>query len=36
MSFKTDIEIAQESTMLPIVEVAKSIGISEDQLENYG
>ncbi len=36
MSFKTDIEIAQESTMLPIVEVAKAIGISEDQLENYG
>ena len=36
MSFKSDIEIAQESTMLPIVEVAKSIGISEDQLENYG
>ena len=33
---KSDIEIAQESTMLPIVEVAKSIGISEDQLENYG
>ncbi len=33
---KTDIEIAQESTMLPIAEVAKSIGISEDQLENYG
>ena len=32
----TDIEIAQQSTMLPIVEVAKSIGISEDQLENYG
>ena len=32
----TDIEIAQQSTMLPIVEVAKSIGITEDQLENYG
>ena len=32
----TDIEIAQQSTMLPIVEVAKSIGINEDQLENYG
>jgi len=32
----TDIEIAQKSTMLPIVEVAKSIGISEDALENYG
>ena len=33
---KSDIEIAQESTMLPIIEVAKSIGISEDQLESYG
>ena len=32
----TDIEIAQQSTMLPIVEVAKAIGISEDNLENYG
>ena len=32
----TDIEIAQKATMLPIVEVAKSIGISEDALENYG
>jgi len=32
----TDIEIAQQSTMLPIVDVAKSLGISEDALENYG
>ena len=32
----TDIEIAQKSTMLPIVDIAKSIGISEDDLENYG
>ena len=32
----TDIEIAQKSTMMPIVEIAKSIGISEDDLENYG
>ena len=32
----TDIEIAQQSTMLPIVEVAKNLGISEDALENYG
>lgn len=32
----TDIEIAQKSTMLPIVEVAKTLGISEDALENYG
>ena len=33
---KTDIQIAQESKLEPIVEVAKSIGISEDDLELYG
>ena len=33
---KTDIEIAQEAAMLPITEVAKPYGISEDDLELYG
>ena len=33
---KTDIEIAQESVMMPIKEVAESYGISEDDLELYG
>ncbi len=33
---KTDIQIAQEATMLPIKEVAASIGIMEDDLELYG
>ncbi|MCQ2134537.1 MAG: formate--tetrahydrofolate ligase [Bacteroidales bacterium] len=33
---KTDIEIARESTLLPIKEVAASIGITEDSLEPYG
>jgi len=33
---KSDIEIAQSATMLPIVEVAKAIGLSEDDLELYG
>lgn len=33
---KTDIQIAQETCMEPIVEVAKRIGISEDDLELYG
>ena len=33
---KTDIQIAKEVKMRPIVEVAKSIGISEDDLELYG
>lgn len=33
---KTDIQIAQEATMLPIKDVAASIGIEEDDLELYG
>lgn len=34
--YKSDIEIAQEATMLPIKEVAAKIGIEEDDLELYG
>ena len=34
--YKSDIEIAQEATMLPISEVAAKAGLSEDQLEYYG
>lgn len=33
---KSDIEIAQEASMLPIEEVAASIGIGRDELELYG
>ncbi len=33
---KTDIEIAQEAELWPITEVAKSLQISEDELELYG
>ena len=33
---KTDIEIAQSSTMLPIAEVAAKLGVPEDALEYYG
>ncbi len=33
---KSDIEIAQEAKLLPIREVASSIGIGEDDLELYG
>ena len=36
MSFKTDIEIAQESQMLPITQVAKTAGVDEQYLEQYG
>ncbi|SDL92458.1 formate--tetrahydrofolate ligase [Bacillus sp. OK048] len=35
-SYKSDIEIAQESTMKPIVEIAETIGLSEDDLELFG
>ena len=33
---KTDIEIAQSTTMLPVSEVAKKAGINEELLEHYG
>ena len=33
---KTDLEIAQEATMLPIQDVAKKVGIQEDDIEYYG
>ena len=33
---KTDIQIAQEAVMEPIVNVAKTLGITEDELELYG
>ena len=33
---KTDIEIAQEAVMEPIVKVAEKLGIKEDELELYG
>ena len=33
---KTDVQIAQEATMLPIKEVASKIGLVEDDLELYG
>ena len=33
---KTDIQIAQETTMLPITQVAAAYGIGEDDLELYG
>ena len=36
MKYKTDIEIAQSTTLKPIVKVAETAGISEDYLEQYG
>jgi formate--tetrahydrofolate ligase len=33
---KTDVQIAQEAQMLPITEVAKYLGIEEDELDLYG
>ena len=35
-TYKSDIEIAQEATMLPITEIAKKAGIPDDYLEQYG
>ncbi len=33
---KTDIEIAQENVMLPIVEIGEKVGIDSSELEQYG
>ncbi|MBE6534119.1 MAG: formate--tetrahydrofolate ligase, partial [Ruminococcaceae bacterium] len=33
---KTDIEIAHEAKMLPISEIAKELGIEDEELELYG
>ena len=33
---KTDIQIAQEAKLLPIAEVAATLGVSDDELELYG
>ncbi len=34
--FKSDIEIAQEATLLPIGEIAAKLGVTNDMLEPYG
>ncbi|MEP2667866.1 MAG: formate--tetrahydrofolate ligase [Cyclobacteriaceae bacterium] len=36
MTFKSDLEIAQASKLKPIVEIAKTLEIKEDDLELYG
>ena len=36
MNYKSDIEIAHEYNLLPIKEVAKKLGLTEDDLEYYG
>ena len=36
MGYKSDIEIAQETTMAPITEIAEKAGIDEKYLEQYG
>ncbi len=33
---KTDVQIAQEATMLPILDIAKELGLQEDDIELYG
>ncbi len=36
MSFKSDIEIAQEVTMAPIEEISEKVGLGKDNIEFYG
>ncbi len=36
MGYKSDIEIAQEATMKPVNEIAESLAIPEEYVENYG
>ena len=36
MTFKSDIEIAQEATMVKITEIAEKLGIKEEEMEAYG
>ena len=36
MGFKSDIEIAQETSMSPITEIAQKLGIDDKYLEQYG
>ena len=36
MGFKSDIEIAQETEMLPITDIAAKAGIDDKYLEQYG
>lgn len=36
MAYKSDIEIAQEATLVHIKEIAKKIKIEEDDMEMYG
>ena len=36
MGYKSDIEIAQEATMKPVLEIAEKLDIPEEYLESYG
>ena len=36
IKLKSDIEIAQEAVMLPVVEIAEKLGIAQDELELFG
>ena len=36
MSVPSDLEIAQAATVKPILEIAASLGLSEDDLDLYG
>ncbi len=36
MAFKSDIEIAQEAKMIPILEISKMLGFTDDEIDTYG
>jgi len=36
VEYKSDIEIAQDATLKPIVDVARDLGLSEDEIDLYG
>ncbi len=36
MGYKTDIEIAQETSMLPVADIAAKLGVGDEYLEMYG
>ena len=36
MEYKSDIEIAQEATLKPIIEIAEGLGLSADDIDLYG
>jgi len=36
MTMKSSLEIAQEATLRPVMDIAKEIGLEEDEVDLYG